>query len=281
MLFLPFPVFYWISDFTFFLLYRVLGYRKKVVSTNLKNAFPHYSSEKLEHITVAFYRYLCDLFLETFKTLVISKSVALERCKLSTETKVLFDRYAQKNQTIVLVMGHYGNWEWAGNAFSLTCKQQLYVIYHPLANPYFDKLMYKMRTRFGTKLFAMKDSVKEIIKTKDQTKVIAFIADQTPPKENAYWTTFMNQDTPVFWGPEKIARKMNYPVIYTTVKKIKRGYYEIFAEELFANPSETAEGEISEAHTRRLETDITRQPETWLWSHRRWKHSRVVQNAMI
>lgn len=178
----------------------------------------------------------------------------------------------------MIVMGHYGNWEWAGNTFALINKQQLYIIYHPLSNKHFDKLMYKMRTRFGNKLYAMKETMKEMVKNRHEVNVTAFIADQTPSPDNAYWTTFLNQDTPVFWGTEKISQKMNLPIVYTSVKRVKRGYYEIHCELFVEDPKNTTEGQISELHTKRLEKDIIEQPAIWLWSHRRWKHKRPVIN---
>ena len=273
---LPFPVFYLFSDFIYFLLYRVVGYRKKVVFENLKNSFPEKSYNELKKIEKDFYRYLCDLFLETIKTLTISRSEAVKRCKFNAKTILLFNELANKNQSCIIVMGHYGNWEWAGNSFSLQCKQQLYVIYHPLSNKYFDKLMYDLRTRFGTKLYAMKDTMREMIRNKNEVNATAFIADQTPSPDSAYWTTFMNQDTPVFWGTEKIAQKLNYPIVYITIKKIKRGYYEVDSELLINEPKNTSLGEISELHTRKLESDIITQPSIWLWSHRRWKHKKNV-----
>ena len=172
------------------------------------------------------------------------------------------------------MMGHYGNWEWAGNACSLLTQQQLYVIYHPLTNKNFNNLIVKLRTRFGTKLYAMKDTMREMIKNRHEINSTAFIADQTPAPENAYWTTFLNQDTPVFWGTEKIAQKLNLPIVYVTVNRVKRGYYVINSEILITDSKNTSEGEISELHTKKLEKDILAQPEIWLWSHRRWKHKR-------
>ena len=194
--------------------------------------------------------------------------------KLSPEALSLFSKLTGENKSFLLVLGHIGNWEWAGHSFSLLLKHQLYVIYHPVANKYFDRLMYHIRTRNGTRLIAMKNTFREMLAHKNELNSTAFIADQTPQPDNAYWTTFLNQDTPVFKGPEVIAKKMNLVVVYTCVKKVKRGYYEIFAEILIENPASTADGEISEMHTRRLEQDIIAQPENWLWSHRRWKHKR-------
>ncbi len=271
---LPFPLFYLVSDGIYLLLYRIIGYRKKVVYQNLKNSFPEKKHEELKKIEKQFYHYLVDLFLETLKTLTISKKEAIKRCKLNSKAILLFNELYTQKQSCILVMGHFGNWEWAGNTFSLINQQQLYVIYHPLTNKHFDKLMYDMRTRFGSKLYAMKDTMRGMISNRNEINATAFIADQTPSPENAYWTTFLNQDTPVFWGTEKIAQKLNYPVVYVTINRVKRGFYEVNAEILVKEPKNTKEGEISELHTRQLEKDIKAQPEIWLWSHRRWKHKR-------
>lgn len=243
--------------------------------TNLRNSFPEKSDTELTQIMSDYYRYLCDLFLETFKTLTINAKEMQAHCYFTPEAKALFDKLASENKSIILVMGHLGNWEWAGNTFSLQLKQQLYVIYHPISNKYFDWLMYKMRSRFGTKLIDMKDTFRKMLENREELNATAFIADQTPAPESAYWTNFLHQDTPVFKGTELIARKINYPIVYATVKRLQRGYYEMHAEILCENPKATSEGEISELHTKRLERDIIAQPEVWLWSHKRWKHKRT------
>ena len=272
---LPFPVLYFFSDLIFILIFYVIGYRKKVVIQNLKNSFPEKSRQEISELRRKFYHYLCDLFLETFKTLTISKEEMIKHCGISSDSAKLFQKYHDEKKSIILVLGHLGNWEWGGNSFSLICKQQLYVIYHPLENKYFNKLIAGMRTRFGTKLIEMKNTFRDMFSNKKEISATAFIADQTPQPENAHWTRFLNQDTPVFWGTEKISRKLNYPIIFVNVKKIKRGYYEVFAETLIENPATTSDGEISEMHTKKLEEEIRKNPETWLWSHRRWKHKRA------
>ena len=257
-------------------MYYILGYRKKIVYQNLKNSFPQKSHNELKQLEKKFFKYLCDLFLETFKTLTISPQKAKLHCKFTNETITLFEKLNTEKKSCIIVMGHFGNWEWAGNTFSLMCKQQLYVIYHPLTNKYFDKLTYNMRSRFGTKLYAMNNTIREMIKNRNEINATAFIADQTPAPESAYWTTFLNQETSVFWGTEKIAQKLNFPVVYVTVNRVKRGYYEVNSEILIAEPKNTKEGEISELHTKKLESDIIKQPEIWLWSHRRWKHKKII-----
>ena len=273
---LPFPVLYAFSDFLYLIFYRIIGYRRKVVLQNLRNAFPQKTEKEIDELCKAFYHHFCDLFLETFKTLTISKESMLRHCSFSPTATALFAKLADEQKSVMLVLGHSGNWEWAGNTFSMLCKHQLYVIYHPIANKYFDGLMYRMRTRFGGKLIAMKNTYKEMLAERSGLNATAFIADQTPQPLNAYWTTFLNQDTPVFKGTEIIAKKLDMPLVYAYVRKVKRGYYEIHAETMCENPARTADGEISEMHTRRLEKDIIAHPETWLWSHRRWKHKRPV-----
>ncbi|MBC9934836.1 lysophospholipid acyltransferase family protein [Chitinophaga qingshengii] len=271
---LPFPILYFVSDIVYMLLYHLLGYRKKVVMQNLRNSFPDKNEAELKQICKEFYHYLCDLFLETFKTLTISRDAMIQHCRFTDETVALFDKLAADKQSVVLVMGHKGNWEWAGNTFSILCRQQLYVIYHPLANKQFNGLMYKMRTRFGTKLIAMQDTFRDMVKNRDHVSATAFIADQAPQPQTAHWMTFLHQDTPVFKGTEKIAQKLNYPVVYVSVQREKRGYYTVSAHILTASPATEKEGEITALHTRQLETDIITQPSTWLWSHKRWKHKR-------
>jgi Kdo2-lipid IVA lauroyltransferase/acyltransferase len=273
---LPFPLFYLVSDAICFLVYRILGYRKKVVFENLKNSFPEKSHQELKAIERKFYIYLCDVMLETLKSLTISKNQARNHCKIKPSALKVLEKYETQKQSYIIVLGHFGSWEWATLTFPLFNKQQLYGLYHPLSNKYFDRLIKKTRTRFGTKMYPMQQVIKEMLSYKNTPTATAFIADQTPPPEGAYWMTFLNQDTPVFVGTEKIAQKFNYPIVYASVKRIKRGYYEIDAEVLTENPKELAPGIITEMHTKRLEKDILAMPETWLWSHRRWKHKRKV-----
>lgn len=272
---LPFPLLYGFCDFAFFILYHVMGYRKKVVWTNLKKAFPEKSDEEILKLRKKYYHYLCDLFIESFKTLTISQKSMLKHCTMKKSAGELLDKLYAEHKNVIAVMGHYGNWEWAGNTFSLTRKHQLYVIYRPMKNKFFDRFFLNMRKRFGTQFIPIQNTLREILSMpKDKPSTITFISDQSPNPHSAHWMTFMNQDTPVFVGTEKIAKRLNYPVVYFSVQRQKRGYYEIDCELLFEEPKKTAEFEITERHTRRLEQDIRKTEFTWLWSHRRWKHRR-------
>lgn len=269
---LPFSALYHFSDFLYFLVYKVFGYRRKVVEENLRNSFPEKSKAEIDDIAQKYYRYLCDLILESLKKLNIDEKTALERCYMAPHP--VLDRLRAENKSVIILMGHYGNWEWAGSTFSLSTNYQLHVVYKTLSNPHFEKLMCKTRTMFGTRLIKMENTLKDILKNKQNPSAYTFIADQTPFPQNAYWTTFLNQDTPLFTGAEKIAKKLNFPVLFVNIVREKRGQYKITEELLFENPKETRENEITETYIRRLEQEIIKMPETWLWSHRRWKHKR-------
>jgi KDO2-lipid IV(A) lauroyltransferase len=270
---LPFPLLYLLSDVCYVLLYRVLGYRKQVVLTNLRNSFPEKSEVEIKDIASKFYAWFCDLTLETLKTLTISPEAARKRVEFAGVE--ILREYAKKHRSIILVLGHYGNWELAGARYSQEKDiPQLYVIYHPLENARFDKLIHHMRVRHGTKLYKMREASKDMLRDRDKLTATAFIADQTPAPERAYWMDFLGQDTPVFMGTEALARKLDMPVVYICITRPKRGYYRMEMETLVPEPGTTREGEITEIHTRRLEADIRRSPELWLWTHRRWKHRR-------
>lgn len=269
---LPFRLLYGVSDVLYVVLYRWFGYRKQVVLTNMRNAFPEKDEQEIRALCDRFYRHFCDVILETIKTLTVS-AAAVER-RVLFEDRSVFEEYQRRGQSIILALGHYGNWELAGARFSQAGLHQLYVIYNPLKNKRFDRLAYHMRTRLGTRLYRRKETWTSMLEDREHLTATAFIADQTPSRHSAYWTTFLNQDTAVFQGMDKIARKLNYPVIYATIKRVKRGYYHIESELLAAEPKHLAEMETTELFTRRLERDIREQPEHWLWTHKRWKHRR-------
>ncbi|MBK8532870.1 MAG: lysophospholipid acyltransferase family protein [Flavobacteriales bacterium] len=270
---LPFPLLYFLSDLTYFLLFRVCGYRKEVVLSNLRNSFPEKSEADIRTIASRFYRWFCDLTLETLKTLTISPETVRQRVTFEG-TEILRD-FAQANQSMIIVLGHFGNWELAGARYSAEHGlPQLYVIYHPLKNKHFDRLMHRMRTRHGTKLYSMQETSKAMLRDRHLNTATAFIADQTPSPERAYWMQFLNQDTPVFQGTEALARKLGYPVLYISITHPRRGHYHMRVETLVGDPRTTRDGEITEIHTHRLERDIRNYPDLWLWTHRRWKHSR-------
>lgn len=267
---LPFPMLYALSDFFAFLIHTI-GYRKQVIQTNLRNSFPEKPEAEIKKLTRAYYHYMCDLTVETFKTMNMSEEENRKRVTLLHPERL--HALYEKKQSVILVLGHYGNWEWMGPCITLNTNFQLVVIFRPLSQPYFDNMMTSWRTRFGTEIIPVSQTLRAMVANRSRITATAFVADQAAPV-NAYWTRFLNQDTSVFTGAEKLAVKFNYPVVYLHTERQKRGYYTITPEVLFEDPKRTQENEISEAFTRRLEKDITESPVIWLWSHRRWKHPR-------
>ncbi|MFM9841005.1 MAG: lysophospholipid acyltransferase family protein [Cyclobacteriaceae bacterium] len=268
---LPFGLLYKVSDFFYFLL-ALSSYRKNVVLENLRHSFPEKSEEEIQSICKSYFKYLCDLIVETLKTLKMTEQESREHCTFHNPEWLV--KLCEEKKSIIIVMGHYGNWEWAGPSLTLATKYQLVVIYRPLSNTYFEKMMVGMRTKFGTKITPVNQTLRDMVANRGIVTATAFIADQFPATGGAHWTTFLNQDTGFFVGPEKLGSKFNYPIVYMNIKHPRRGYYEVVPELLFANPKETTEGEITEAFSKRLEKEIMLAPATWLWSHKRWKNKR-------
>ncbi|MBK7817333.1 MAG: lysophospholipid acyltransferase family protein [Sphingobacteriaceae bacterium] len=175
---------------------------------------------------------------------------------------------------MVIVIGHCSNWEWVPLSYQPNFEQILLGVYHPLSNKPFDALMLKMRSKFGAKIISMKDFYPFLIRNKNMNYSLGLNADQSPPPESAYWTKFLNQDTAVYNGPAKIAKKFNYPMVYGRTVRVKRGIYEIDIIKVCEEPKLYTEEEITEMHLKCLEENILAQPSNWLWSHRRWKHKR-------
>ncbi|MDQ3192424.1 MAG: lysophospholipid acyltransferase family protein [Bacteroidota bacterium] len=271
---LPYTLLYLISDFFYFLVYYVIGYRKKVVRNNLENSFPGLSVQKYVEMEKKFYRHFCDVILETLKLINISENSIKKRCPFSQQATELFNTLYDSNKQVIIAMGHYGNWEMAGVSMNCNFNYRVQVVYKPLKNKYFDSLIYGLRSRFGAVPVPMNIILKELFQKKEELAVTAFIADQSPSPDHAQWLNFLHQETPVFTGVEKIATKLNYPVVFASVRKIKRGFYETDVKLLTDNPSQHKPGEITSLFMNALQDEIIRAPEFWLWSHKRWKHKR-------
>jgi Kdo2-lipid IVA lauroyltransferase/acyltransferase len=269
---LPFPVLYFFSDILYVLLYYVFKYRRKVVLNNLLNSFPEKSRNEIELIEKRFYRYLADLILESIKTLTISAKEIKKR--FIFKNLEILTKHLQNGNSVIAVSGHYGNWEWGPVATGLEIKEKVLVVYKPISDKRFEGLMNSMRSRFGSLMVPMKLTLRKVIEYKNEPNVLVLIGDQTPTREESqYFTTFLNQQTAVFLGVEKIALKLNYPIVYFSINRTKRGYYECLVKSLIDKPDCTTDYEITEAHIKELERNIRINPEFWLWSHKRWKFS--------
>ncbi len=273
---LPFWVLYILSDFLYLILYYVAGYRKKVTRENLKNAFPDKSDSERLKIEREYYHFLCDYYVETIKLLHISDKEMQKRMVFENPEELLPEM--EKGNSGFLFLGHYGNWEWVTSITLLYGdKISLGQIYKPLRNKAVDAMFLKIRSRFGSFGIPKDDTFREIVRLKHEGKqvLIGFMADQTPSINNIhYWTNFLNQETPVFTGVERMARKVGGYVAYLDVKRVKRGYYSGRLEMITNHPQTEPETYITETYIRKIEKTILRDPAYWLWSHKRWKHKR-------
>ena len=269
---LPYPLLYLLSDIIFLIMYRVIGYRKEVVFTNLKNSFPNKSKQELKKIMSDFYRHLCDIIMESVKGFTISEKQLRKR--LIIKNPEFSNYFADKRQSIIFVGGHYNNWEICAQAFAMYSNHKCIGIYKPLSNAFINDKIYTSRSKYGMHLISMKQT-KKSFEDGDEPKAIVFGSDQNPANpKRAHWVQFLNQDTGVLFGVERYAKEYDWPVVFVSIRKAKRGYYEVEYSLVTDNPNEEPHGKITEDFTKKLEQDIINQPQYWLWSHKRWKHKR-------
>ncbi|MGQ9621051.1 MAG: lysophospholipid acyltransferase family protein [Bacteroidales bacterium] len=276
---LPLGILYIFSDLLFVFLYYFPGYRRNTVKLNLKNSFPEKSSEELKIIEKKFYRHLADLFIEILKLGHLNEKELKKRCKI--ENRELIEKLYKEGRDIVAILGHYNNWEYL-SVISLLTDYTCIAVYKPLKNKYFDNYLNRLRGKTNMVLTPMSQVIREIImhKQKGTRILVSLLSDQTPAKGDIhYWTNFLNQETPVYLGPEKIAAKYDMAVVFFNHQKVKRGYYCMKYELLFEHTKGLSEYQITEAHVKKLEEIIREKPEYWLWSHRRWKHKKISANA--
>jgi KDO2-lipid IV(A) lauroyltransferase len=271
----PFWVIYLLSDLFYLILFKLLGYRKEVVYTNLRNSFPEKSEKQIDDIARKFYRFLGDLTLEGIKALTMSKEEVEKRMTIDLCPEYI--ETIKNNRHAILLMGHYGNWEYVNLRIALLEERQVFVgVYKKLASKAMDHFLHSARGRFGTDLAETKQVSKRIAEhAKNGTPMaIGLVTDQAPSKERGYWMNFLNQDTPVFLGAERFANRLNAPLFFARIEQPKRGFYHMSIVPSVLEPKEMEQGEITEIHTKYLEKAIQQRPDLWLWSHNRWKHKR-------
>lgn len=272
--YLPLQILYGIADIFYFVLYYIVGYRKNVVRMNLKNSFPEKTAMELHKIEKKFYKHLADLFVEIIKYRTISKAEIIRRCKVKNLD--ILNTMCCCDRSVICIQGHYGNWEWTTHIDSLL-EHKILSVYKPLHNKVEDKFMIKVRERFGAMTVAKNHILRVLARRQKAGKLsaVGLLSDQVPDvNKMTYWMPFLNQDTPVYLGAEKMAKMFDLPVLFTYARKLKRGYYEIEFIPITDKPKETATYEITEKHVKLTEKMIQSAPEYWIWSHKRWKRKR-------
>jgi Kdo2-lipid IVA lauroyltransferase/acyltransferase len=269
----PFGFIYFLSDIFYLVVYYIVGYRKKVVDANLKNAFPGKSEKEIKQITKNFYRHFSDLTLETIKMSGM-KTSDFETRMIVANPELINDFFYKGRSVLVLTM-HYNNWEW-GTYISVHLKHKSLAVYRPLNNSQFDKFMNKIRSGFEAELVKDNQILRHLLRyEKQNVPVFVWLAgDQTPIAAHDFWFRFLNQDGMFFPGPAFISKRFNQPVFFQKIEKTGRGKYLTTFELLCENPQEKSETEIIKMYIDKMEEIINKNPEFYLWSHNRWKRKR-------
>ncbi len=275
---LPFPVLYALSYLLYVLSYYVIGYRRKVVAANLDLAFPRKTAAEKKAIARQFYRNLADIVVETVKLLTISPGELGRRVTIANPEVLL--QHLDRGQSIVVMTGHQGNWEWLLQGCALHLGYDVDAVYKPLRNKFSEKLMLAIRRRFGPLPVPIKHLPRALVQRRPVVRIIALVADQAPSRDMAHWVDFFGRDTAFFVGAAKIAQRTAYPVLYTGMKRLRRGYYQVYMAPIALPPYppdavETIIGRYAAA----VQAAIEERPSEWLWSHKRWKHSRLNHDS--
>jgi len=278
---LPLPVLHFISDFIFVLLYYVVRYRRKTVFSNLHNSFPDKSPSEIRSIARKSYRQLTDYFFEWMYQIHIGEKEITRR--MHYKNPEVLQQYFDQGKSVMIYMSHYGNWEWQSEIALISGFTSL-AIYKPLQNPYFDNLFIRLRGKFGVIGIPMASTLRKLLEYRNEGTpfLLLNLADQRPEwKSLQHWTQFLNQDTPVITGAEKIAVKFDMVSILLNVDRIKRGYYEVEFEVLNEDSGQVQEFEVTRKYLGKLQKSIIEKPELYLWTHKRWKYHRQEAKAPV
>jgi KDO2-lipid IV(A) lauroyltransferase len=257
----------------FLIMYYVIPYRKALVKKQLLMVFPEKSEAERKEIMRKFYQHFCDLVIESIKGFTISREEIAKRHKCINPE--LMDNLFVKGQSVVGITAHYNSWEWYPYSGPVFFKHGTGAVYTTIQNPAFERLILDSRQRFGMRMIPAKKAIQFYEELEKRPMLLCLAADQCPTKvRKSFWTMFLNQETPVFFGPEKLSKEYNCATVYFSTQKVKRSYYEYEMFLITDTPKETPYGYITQEHLKILEQDIHANPEYWLWTHRRWKRTR-------
>lgn len=268
---LPYRLFYLFSDGVFFMVYRVVGYRKKVVWNNLKLVFPEKDEVELKHIQRSFYHHMCDMFLEMVKAMSLSKEEVKKRYDV---VNIGFLQEILRDKSVLALCAHYGNWEW-NVSINNYVNAEGYAVYQKIGNPYFDSLVRRIRSKWNTIPITTNETPRTVISNERNgvRAIYGMVSDQSPQIHRSnYWSEFMGVKVPIYNGAEVLARKLDVAVVFIKVSKVKRGYYQAEFIPITLAGMKTGKNEITEQFLRLSEKQIREKPEYYLWTHKRWKH---------
>jgi KDO2-lipid IV(A) lauroyltransferase len=268
---LPLPLLYLLAWPGYLLLYHVTGYRKEVVLQNLSTAFPEKSAREITGIAKKFYRQLVQVALEILRTRCMSADEI--RRRVTVVNPELLREYSNDfRESVVMLAIHQGNWEWMLHGVKLHLDIPIDPVYKPLHNSGLNQLMLEIRSQFGSRPIPIASAARDILRRRREFRLFVLVADQAPIEgERSYWTRFMNRQAAFHEGGEAIAKMTGYPVLFARCRRRSRGYYEVEFSEVARPPYDDSEHRIVENYVRLAERAIRAEPESWLWSNRRWK----------
>ena len=274
---LPLRVLYILSDIIFFLMYNLVGYRKKVVTENLKNSFPKKSESEIDKIRTSFYRNFSDYIVETFKSFTISSKEL--RVRVQHINQDVFHDAKSENKNVILLTGHVFNWEWFNALATIIPQENCFPVYRKVQNSFWEEKIKGIRNRFGNTALEAKEVIRHILRNpNDGNSVYMFVADQSPHvSEVSFGLNFLNQKTPAFIGYDKLSMRMDLAFVFCEMKKVKRGYYQINYYRIYPDGEKFVEYEVVKKFHKLLENTINKRPDNYLWSHRRWKYQHAVK----
>ncbi|GAA4370797.1 lysophospholipid acyltransferase family protein [Hymenobacter saemangeumensis] len=273
--YLPWAVLYFLADGLYLLFAYVVRYRWRVILENLRNSFPEKSEAEIRQIGKAFYQHFSQVLVETLKLAVMTDEELKHRVHFPNPE--VLERYLQAGRMAIGLSSHAGNWEWVLTSGAVWLSDEVDGVYKPLNNPFFESFMAELRTRTGAGLIPMRDTLRDMVQRKGEPRVVSLLSDQAAgPEDRPYWTTFMHQEAGFYTSADRLAARFQAPVVYVSIRRLRRGYYEIVLTELYdgSTPLPADGFPITEAFVRHLERDIRAWPEQYLWTHRRWKHKR-------
>jgi len=270
---LPLGVLYALTDGLYVFVYHIWRFRRELSLSNLRNSFPDKSAAELELIARQAYRNACNMIAEILKGSIIGEQELRRRVRILNIDALA--RFTQAGRSVIMLASHHCNWEWLLLAGCLEPGIRVDAVYKPLRVAAIDHFILEMRSRFGGNPIPVKDFVAAVLRRRGAARVLALVADQTPPlSDEKHWTRFLNQDTAFFVGADRIARIMRAPVFFVGIRRVRRGYYEARLQLLAEPPYSGTSESIIERYARAAEAHITEHPADWLWMYRKWKYQK-------
>jgi KDO2-lipid IV(A) lauroyltransferase len=275
---LPLRALYAFSSFLYLLAFYVVRHRHRVIRGQLEQVFPDSSDAERELIHKRFLKNFCDVVVEVLKS--VSMTDADMRARVQIMNLEVARRYLDAGQSVMLVTSHLGNWEWLLHGVTLQLGYPVDAAYKPLHDQWAERLMFRIRSRFGARLVPAKELLADFLRRRGIVRAVAMNADQAPVStDKRYWTRFLGQDTAFYIGAEQIARATRLPILYVRVRRVRRGYYEVELSPLWDGREVTEPNTVTERYARACEIDVLKSPADWLWSYRRWRLQKPLYGA--